>query len=878
MEVKGRLARWAVALVASAAMIIIVALAWFLDPNQVATIVAIVALSPTLASLLWWARQGSGSPSISTPAQIDALTERLRSAIRSQWQSEAATRQLRDPEPLAVRWRPAGPPVIDHVDVSGTMYGDTNDMSGLVERFLRLPHRRLVVLGEIGSGKTTLAVLFTLELLKQGSNSDLVPVLLSAGSWNPSREHLYGWVRRRLVEDHSALRDRSAYGPTAAHDLVHSSRILPMIDGLDELPPDRRKTALTAINATFTTDNPLIITCRTDEYKITVEASRPVRGAAVIEPLPVSPSDAATFLRRGDSPSHTRRWDWLFAHLRQSRSLSAVMSSPLMIWLMRAVYAGADSNPGELLDVQQFPDPAAIEKHLLDALVPTLIGRANGQAKDADGRRTWDPNSAERWLTFIARHLQRLGTRDLAWWNLHAGSSAIVVQLVVFVVGLGFVFGIGFGLVYGVQWGFLDALIAGLSAALFAGLVLRLVPGNDLPREGRRGGWRRVLLRALAIGLTIGLTAGLVSGLGFGFTAGEHYGLLGGMEFGLEYGLVSGVVVLLLSGPVPATRLAPALRRLQSRIASRLGARFGLAVGAILLSEPVPAGRLTRATRRLRGRILRGLEGGLAAAAGVVLINAIIGGLELGPIPEFKMGLPVELGFGLMNGVGIALLVGLALSGRPARARFRLQRRWHPLFRWLAYGLAIGVGVALLLRLAFGLGSGAGYGWEFQLGAGLGLAKPPTANRSVVAGPQTYLPIGLFIGLLIGLIKWSHTSAYSDHELSPRSTLRDDRLFTIVVGLMLMPAIGLATIPSIGSLPQVGLALRFGIEFGLLFGLVRPWPHYLIARLVLALQGRLPLRLMSFLEDAHHLGILRQVGAVYQFRHARLEEHLGSSA
>jgi hypothetical protein len=44
----------------------------------------------------------------------------------------------------------------------------------------------------------------------------------------------------------------------------------------------------------------------------------------------------------------------------------------------------------------------------------------------------------------------------------------------------------------------------------------------------------------------------------------------------------------------------------------------------------------------------------------------------------------------------------------------------------------------------------------------------------------------------------------------------------------------------------------------------------------LALTGRLPLRLITFLEDAHRRGVLRQSGAVYQFRHARLAERLSS--
>jgi hypothetical protein len=38
----------------------------------------------------------------------------------------------------------------------------------------------------------------------------------------------------------------------------------------------------------------------------------------------------------------------------------------------------------------------------------------------------------------------------------------------------------------------------------------------------------------------------------------------------------------------------------------------------------------------------------------------------------------------------------------------------------------------------------------------------------------------------------------------------------------------------------------------------------------------LPWQVMRFLDDAHHRGVLRQVGAVYQFRHAQLQDRLAS--
>jgi hypothetical protein len=67
-----------------------------------------------------------------------------------------------------------------------------------------------------------------------------------------------------------------------------------------------------------------------------------------------------------------------------------------------------------------------------------------------------------------------------------------------------------------------------------------------------------------------------------------------------------------------------------------------------------------------------------------------------------------------------------------------------------------------------------------------------------------------------------------------------------------------------------------GVIFTTLVFLTRAWPRFMITRVVLAARGRLPLRLPAFLEDAQQRQLLRQIGGLYQFRHARLQEHLAN--
>jgi hypothetical protein len=65
-----------------------------------------------------------------------------------------------------------------------------------------------------------------------------------------------------------------------------------------------------------------------------------------------------------------------------------------------------------------------------------------------------------------------------------------------------------------------------------------------------------------------------------------------------------------------------------------------------------------------------------------------------------------------------------------------------------------------------------------------------------------------------------------------------------------------------------------GVAISLLANPRSSWLSYTAARCYLAARGVLPWRLMHFLDDAHERGVLRRAGALYQFRHARLQGFL----
>lgn len=63
-----------------------------------------------------------------------------------------------------------------------------------------------------------------------------------------------------------------------------------------------------------------------------------------------------------------------------------------------------------------------------------------------------------------------------------------------------------------------------------------------------------------------------------------------------------------------------------------------------------------------------------------------------------------------------------------------------------------------------------------------------------------------------------------------------------------------------------------GLGYALAFS---AWDQWLVlGRLWLPLRGRLPWSVTAFLDDACQREVVRRTGAVYQFRHAQLPEHL----
>lgn len=667
-------------------------------------VVAVVTLGAPVAGVFVWARKKTHDPPEELFGnRIDTARHALATAVEKQWTDEARFRDWEKRPLMRVRWRapldpgvPSDAGVVKHPPHAAS----SAEIAELAEKFRACEPRRLVILGGPGAGKTTLAGRLLRQLLatRKGREDEAVPVLLPVAQWDTERHpRLHAWLSEQLYQDYPGLR---WLGVDGFRQMIGRGYVLPILDGLDELPGPAQATALKRLNDSLGADDQVVLTSRTAEYTHAVGGSRSGRGldaAVVLEPLPVTPLAAAAYLE--DSlQSHQRNqpaWDRALKILRTERvsALAEVAATPLNLWLLRTVYIKGDGDPEKLTDPARFPTPDALRAHLFDHLVPAVLPPAGDvdQEKPLGLSRTYRSGDVERWLAFLAHHLtnqpsqQGSGTRDFAWWKLarptlNPRTVGIAVGLTVWLSGLAVWLAVG--LIIGIS-GFADGILTTLRGALLVGFVdgfagalagggVAVVRARSWSRESpgfanltrRPGSLRLLIQRVLGVWLLAGLAVWLVTDLMFwiatelvsGFTREPAGGLLAwlaagaivGAAAGLGAGLVSGVIHW-IEIPTPADHVGTPLNT-------------------------------WRADRSLN--LFRTIAGVLVTMLVVGLVGGILGRTAGGDVAGIPREIAYAFAFALTFGVVGGLVAGLALGRHHAWlvyvvATYRLASRHH---------------------------------------------------------------------------------------------------------------------------------------------------------------------------------------------------------
>jgi len=398
--------------------------------------------------------------------------------------------------------------------------------------------------------------------------------------------------------------------------------ILPILDGLDEIPESARPVAITRINRELKPGEQVVVTCRTELYRAAVspqDGQGAALRAAAVQLGTLHFGQVAAYLRKDAGPAENR-WDFLGTLSAKSPARQALVT-PLMAGLAWVIYnprpderVSSLRDPVELCD---FADQAAVQAHLFDAFIPAVYRQPTAD------RRTVE--QAERWLVFLARHLEcTVGNSNLAWWQLPMAIRPIT---------FGLVFGLTTGLAAGLVAWVMGGLVAGLVAGLVIGSAGGLLIGNagglgsaEAPARGTQLTVREtvsdlfllvLLLPCILIGL---IPVVLALGIAFGVLFGLAFGHAGGIAAGLMAGLAVPLITVSKDNVpgdfagISSPRAVLARDRLVALGLMLAGAFVGGLIGGLIGGLGVHTGRLT-------GGLIAGLVGGIVAWWGVSVIK-----------------------------------------------------------------------------------------------------------------------------------------------------------------------------------------------------------------------------------------------------------------
>lgn len=719
----------------------------------------------------------------------------------------------------------------------------------------------LLILGEPGAGKTTLALELIRTLLRRAERNDEepIPVMFSLSSWAAKQLPLHEWLVEELFLKYSVPR-------RVGQEWIRQDKLTIVLDGLDEVADASRIACVKAINVYKDEHEivPVVVCCRLSEY-FGIETRVGLRQAVQILPLTAGQIDE--YVASLGKP---------FAHIRQALAedvdLLEMARNPLMLNILTLTYRGlGKASPGFFL--QGSPDER--RRQVLEHYVQRMLSRRSAAP--------YTQPQTMRWLAWLARQMQLHNLSELYvermqpdWLEagppydryrsvslrfIYGFQAVAIAALFAWIRGgkVGNAFGVGSGLFGQLGAGPGNSIFAwmapgvgggveaggslGVILAITVTLLLLMIGTSTLPAISLQSSW---------YGLKRGIWNGLLTGLVVSLFCIPIFAIIGGPVHGLIYGggmgLFSALLVGLLSGLLA-------------------GARYGT------------GSRSLRNCRPWRLRLLDGLVHGLSAGISFALVDSALHiALESVIVYSLIAGLFFCLTFGFAG--GSELIPGLGTI-RPAES---VSWSWSSIGRALPETLLKGLFITLFITASVGsvvaLGSGLFYGISYGIRYGL--------IFGVIIGLITGIT-----GILASLLNsgWSSDLLHAHQLFRPNQGIRRSLMNASLVGLLFAPIGGVlsgivcgAAFGIIGGLAGwvilgSGFALVFGLligfEFFMLDGGIAWLEHYLL-RLALWRADCIPLNFVHFLNYASDRVLLRKVGAGYIFAHRLLLDYFAS--
>lgn len=243
----------------------------------------------------------------------------------------------------------------------------------------------LLILGKPGSGKTTTLLQLARDLIAEVDKAFMqpVPVILNLSTWINKEQPLNEWL---VAELNSKYRLPKKDGKK----WLAERRIVPLLDGLDEVKAENRAACVEQINQLVKNYGLQAVVCSRIQDYMALNVRLGFYGAMYIQPL--TPEQVDEYLKSaGDKLAS------LHATLHADKALKSLAQSPLMLNIMSLAYQNTSA---ETLSDPALNTNETRRRHLFDTYIARMFKRKAGV-------RQYDEKLTKRHLSWLARNMQR---------------------------------------------------------------------------------------------------------------------------------------------------------------------------------------------------------------------------------------------------------------------------------------------------------------------------------------------------------------------------------------------------------------------------------------------------------------------------------------
>jgi GTPase SAR1 family protein len=517
---------------------------------------------------------------------------------------------------------------------------------------------RLLILGQPGTGKTTMLLELAKKLVERAEENlnEPIPVLFSLSAWRDNHQSIEDW----LVAELTSIKYRVPR--YLAKQWLKNQDIIPLLDGLDELTSERQEICVLKLNAFLQPgnwSNPVVVGSRIKEYQI--YSTRLALNNSV-ELQPFTSEQIQDYLTCTDN-------NYLGDIFRDNPEFMELAQTPLFLNIIVL--------SRQKISLEEWQKLNSLEErinYLFSVYVEEMLERKYvGKHHNYKQTKRW-----LRWLAiklieqketeFFIEKIQPTwleNRRDERTYRLILGLSfgliiGLIIQLITSLI-IGLIGSLSFGLKEGLSFGLIFWLILGLILGSITLLIYSLIPGligslifwlmgglmggltkaittSEILQFNWKKFWQKGRRSCLIFGLYPGLIIGLVIGLAGVQEFGLIIGLIGGLIFGPILGLIPGLIIGLIVGLIGGIE--------RSDIKTKTSPNQGI-------------------WKSLQNALIIGLIG--------VLIGGLMGGL-IGMLTSEPIG---GLGWGIIGGLFVGLSNGGNACIKHFSLRFTLYRNGH---------------------------------------------------------------------------------------------------------------------------------------------------------------------------------------------------------